>query len=299
MLIGGVFGCFFLKLLTKCRVRTRRVSTRKENPGSPTVKLSEMWSENIQESPPAWTQETYRLPCSEYSFCYPTSVPPLLVQRGVPYLGTPPAGYPPGRVPPILTWGTLPGYPPRQGTPVLTWLGGTLPGYPFRQGTPWSDLVGSPWQGTPPSWLGRVPPPPSWTWLGTPRRCLPHGILRNVAKHYGIWVPPLRCLPMAFWVMLQSIMGYGYPPPSRCGQTNKVKLLPSRRTTYAGGKNSHLIKTRQPTDWSLIGSCVSLSVSDVYPDAGSGSELRHDYLGNHLLDSSAVAVLFDAVHLGA
>ena len=35
--------------------------------------------------------------------------------------------------------------------------------------------------------------------------------------------------------MLQSIMGYGYPP--RCGQTNKVKLLPSRRTTYAGGKN--------------------------------------------------------------
>ena len=38
------------------------------------------------------------------------------------------------------------------------------------------------------------------------------------------------------WVMLQSIMGYGYPP-SRCEQTNKVKLLPFRRTTYAGGKN--------------------------------------------------------------
>ena len=23
--------------------------------------------------------------------------------------------------------------------------------------------------------------------------CLPHGILGNVAKHYGIWVPPPRC----------------------------------------------------------------------------------------------------------
>ena len=25
---------------------------------------------------------------------------------------------------------------------------------------------------------------------GYPPRCLPHGILSNVAKHYGIWVPP-------------------------------------------------------------------------------------------------------------
>ena len=37
--------------------------------------------------------------------------------------------------------------------------------------------------------------------------------------------------------MLQSIMGYGYPP---CGQTNKVKVLPSRRTTYAGGNKYQL-----------------------------------------------------------
>ena len=51
---------------------------------------------------------------------------------------------------------------------------------------------------------------------------------------------------MEFWVMLQSHHGSlkkkkkklwdGTPPP-RCGQTNKVKLLPSRRTTYAGGNN--------------------------------------------------------------
>ena len=27
--------------------------------------------------------------------------------------------------------------------------------------------------------------------MGTPPpRCLPHGILGNVAKHYGIWYPP-------------------------------------------------------------------------------------------------------------
>ena len=48
--------------------------------------------------------------------------------------------------------------------------------------------------------------------------------------------PPPSVCPMAFWEMLQSIMGYGYPP--RCGQTNKVKLLPSRRTTYAGGNET-------------------------------------------------------------
>ena len=105
-----------------------------------------------QESPPAWTQEAYRLPCSEHSFCCPNWVPP---QQGTPH----PDLRPPGRVPPLRL-----------------------------------DLV------------------------GYPPRCLPHGILGNVAKHYGIWVPP-----------------------PRCGQTNKVKLLPSRHTTYAGGKYMHLL----------------------------------------------------------
>ena len=87
-----------------------------------------------QETPPAWTQEAYRPPCSEYSFCCPNWVSP-------------------GRAPPVLTW---------------------------MRGVP-----------TP---LARVPP--SWTWQGTPPRCVSHGILGNVAKHYGIWVPPPpRCLP--------------------------------------------------------------------------------------------------------
>ena len=98
-----------------------------------------------QESPPAWTQEAYRLPCSEYSFCCSNWVPPGRVPPhpdlawGVPYLGNPP-----GRVPP-------------------SWPG--LGGYPY-----W----GIPYLGTPP----------------------------------GV-------CPIAFWVMLQSIVGYGYPPVDR------------------------------------------------------------------------------------
>ena len=117
----------------------------------------------------------------------------------------------------------LTGYPPPR--PDLaqgcTLLGGTLLSWPGGYPT-WVN----PRQGIPPSWPGKVPPPLSWTWLGTPPMCLPHGILGNVAKHYGIWVPPPswtwlgtppRVCPMAFWVMLQSIMGYGYPPSPTAG----------------------------------------------------------------------------------
>ena len=150
-----------------------------------------------------------------YSPWQGTTCPDLAV-GGVPYLGMPHpdlGGYP--------TW-----VPPWQGTLILTWLGGTLPGYP-------------PMAGYPPS---RVPPRldqaeyPPW--------CLPHGILGNVAKHYGIWVPP-SVWPMVFWEMLQSIMGYGYPP---CGQTDwwmdrrvSKHYLPVR-TTYAGGKNARNVR---------------------------------------------------------
>ena len=123
-----------------------------------------------------------RPPCSDYSFCCPNWVlrPPVLTWpggvggggRGQGGGGTLPR-YPPSRVPPLA------GYP-------SSWQC-TLPaGYPV----PWLDLAG-------------YPPPP---------RCLPHGILGNVAKHYGIWVPP---------------------PVDR--QT-RVKTLSSRRTTYVGGK---------------------------------------------------------------
>ena len=100
----------------------------------------------------------------------------------------------------VLTW-----VPPCQGTPpagyppILTWSGGYLTWVPPGRVPPH--------QGIPPGGPGRVPPPPG------------------------------GC-PMAFWEMLQSIMGYGYPPP--CGQTNKVKVLPSRCTTYAGANDRML-----------------------------------------------------------
>ena len=87
-------------------------------------------------------------------------------------------GYPPRQ-------GTSPaGYPPRQGTPSWvppSWVP-TLAGYP-PPGYP-------PWQGTPHLGTPLAGYPPIWTWQGTPPGC-----------------------PMAFWEMLQSIMGYRYPPP--------------------------------------------------------------------------------------
>ena len=64
----------------------------------------------------------------------------------------------------------LTGYPP-------SWPGWGVPGYPSGRVPP---RQGTPQQGTPP-WLDLA---------GYPPRCLPHGILGNVAKHYGIWVPP-------------------------------------------------------------------------------------------------------------
>ena len=97
----------------------------------------------------------------------------------------------------------LTGYPPGQGTPPAR--------VPPGQGTPPARVPPRPGY-PPPAGPGRVPPPAG---PGRVPPRLPHGILGNVAKHYGIWVPP-----------------------HRCGQTNKVKLLPSRRTTYAGGNKS-------------------------------------------------------------
>ena len=105
----------------------------------------------IQESPPAWTQEAYRPPCSEYSFCCPNWVPsppswpgwggtlPGGTLPGYPHPG--PRGYPAGRVPYLCT-------------PVLTWPGVPCQGVPYL-GTPHPDLAGYP-----PTGPGWVPPPP-------------------------------------------------------------------------------------------------------------------------------------------
>ena len=91
---------------------------------------------------------------------YPGRVPP---PAGYPLAGYPPAGYPPNRVPPSRV-------PPQQGNPPAG------PGrVPPSTGCPmafWEMLQ---------SIMGYGNLPPHW---------LPHGILGNVAKHYGIWVPP-------------------------------------------------------------------------------------------------------------
>ena len=164
------------------------------------------------------------------------SIPYVVLTGYPPGQGTPPArvppwpGYPPARVSPPARVPPQPGYPP--------W-----PGYPPNQGTP-------PGQGTPqpgyPPWSGYPPKP------GYPPR-----------PGYPPWpgYPPGQGTPL-------DLAGYppwldlaGYPPPAapwhsgKCckalwdmgtplwtdrimeGQT-RVKTLPSRRTTYAGGKNS-------------------------------------------------------------
>ena len=126
-----------------------------------------------QESPPAWTQEAYRPPCSEYSFCCPTRVPP---PGWYPDLGTP---SPQGGVP-------RPRYPPPPGGGYPD-LGPPQGGYPDLSTPPWG---GYPDLGTPPRGGTRTSVPPPWGGVRVPPR-LPHGILGNVAKHYGIWVPPL------------------------------------------------------------------------------------------------------------
>ena len=118
------------------------------------------------------------------------------------YLGTPPLswpgqgegtwlGYPPpdlGGVPDQIT--------PQAGYPPQLDLAGYPPAGPGRVHPPAGYPPGWTWQGTP--WLELAGHPP---WLGTP----PAGPGR---------VPPPGACPMAFWEMLQSIMGYGYPP---CG----------------------------------------------------------------------------------
>ena len=49
------------------------------------------------------------------------------------------------------------------------------------------------------------------------------------------WTPPRLDWPPPGWTDPPPPPSWTDPP--RCGQTNKVKLLPSRRTTYAGGNN--------------------------------------------------------------
>ena len=88
----------------------------------------------IQESPPAWTQEAYRPPCSEYSFCCPilADPPPSWLTHPPPAgwpTNPPPLGWPPGWLTPPLA-----GWPPPRLTdppsPTHLWLADPPPGWP-------------------------------------------------------------------------------------------------------------------------------------------------------------------------
>ena len=148
-----------------------------------------------QESPPAWTQEAYRPPCSDYSFCCPNWVPPPpWPGRGGYHTWVPPQQGTPSRVPPgrVLLPSRVPptGYPPAGYPPT---------GYP---------PVGYPWQGT----------PPGWTWQGTPPVSAPWHSGKCCKALWDMGTPPV------------DRQSDGWME----GQT-RVKTLPSRRTTYVGG----------------------------------------------------------------
>ena len=156
-----------------------------------------------------------RYPPGGYPVRYPPGgVPSQVPPRGGTQSGTPPGGYPvryplgvPSQVPPRGVPGQVPPGGTRSGTPP----GGTQSGTP--QGGTWSGAPpGGYLTGYPPA---RVPPPAG----------------------------PFRVPPAAPWhsgKCCKALWDMGTPP--RCGQTNKVKLLPSRRTTYAGGKNRLVTK---------------------------------------------------------
>ena len=190
-----------------------------------------------QESPPAWTQEAYRPPCSKYFLCCAILAdpppagpdPPLPPQLDLTHpspqldLTPPPPAGPDPPLPPGWTWPTPP--PRLDLTPPPPPAGPDPPLPPRLDLTHPSPLAGpdppsppldlthpSPPAGPDPAPAGpdpHLPPPagpdpplpPSWTWPPPPPR-----------------------------------LDLTHPPsPPRCGLTNKVKLLPSRRTTYAGG----------------------------------------------------------------
>ena len=177
-----------------------------------------------QESPPAWTQEAYHPPCSEYSFCCPTRVPPpggrgyltrvppggyltrVPPQGGVPDPGTPGGSSTPG--------GTWPGYPPGGG--LGTPGGGSWPRYP-------------PWGGTWPGYPGGVPdlgtPLQGGTWPRYPPRGVPDPGTPAASWHSG------KCCK-ALWDM-------GTPPVDRQnhGWTDACQNITFPHPSDAGGNN--------------------------------------------------------------
>ena len=115
-----------------------------------------MWQYSQQESPPAWTQEAYCPPCSEYSFCCPILAdppatdltPPPGYWPDPPPLTDPPPTHPGWTDPPLLAGQTWP--------PSPCWL--THPPPPTLAGLTWPPPpAGQTW---PPPKLDRPDPPP-------------------------------------------------------------------------------------------------------------------------------------------
>ena len=99
------------------------------------------------------------------------------------------------------------------------------PDPPPRRSLTWPPPIAH-WPDPPP--LDLAPPISSLTW--PPQLAGPDPPLHRLTD---LTPPPCRLdltppPPSAHWP----------DPPPRCGQTNKVKLLPSRRTTYAGGNKT-------------------------------------------------------------
>ena len=192
-----------------------------------------MYTLNIkQESPPAWTQEAYCSPCSEYSFCCPNWVPPL----SWPGLGGYPAGgyptwVPPSRVPPFLAQGVPCQGVPYLGTPHPDLAGGYPTWVPLAGYSPSWPGWGVPYLGTP----GRVLPILTWqgtpsilTWQSTSQQGNPPSWPGRVPPQLDLaGYPPPGVSPMKFWVMLQSIMGYGYPPQVWTDKQSETITFPS------------------------------------------------------------------------
>ena len=116
--------------------------------------------------------------------------------------------------PPMLTWPGGWGYP-AEGYPHPDLAGGYPNWVPHQQGIPPPSRV------PPPAGPGRVPPPPAG-WL-------------DLSGYSTLGV-----CPMAFWEMLQSIMGIWVSPPvDRQTDTCQNITFPVR-TTYAGGNKVHI-----------------------------------------------------------
>ena len=187
------------------------------------IPLERLQNHCEQESPPAWTQETYHPPSSKYSLFglsrrgrYPHPWPgwvPILgthsdLARGIPHTwlgeGVPPSW--PGQGVPYQ-WGSTTTW----GTPILTWLQGL--GYP---------ILGTTYP-TPGTW---VPPERKW----------------DQWKYYGMQMS----YPQKGHGTSGSIMVWRWGTSLGVDIQTPAKTIPSRRTTYAGGKNvTHQVRFLQ------------------------------------------------------